>query len=215
MLKEFFKRLLQGRECKESKDRNMEKFLVVGLGNIGPEYEGTRHNIGFMTTQAFAEAQGVAWEDRRYGFVARTSVRGRQVILLRPSTYINLSGNAVRYWMQQEKIALDHLLVIVDDLALPFGTLRLKPSGSDAGHNGLKHIAQTLGTQDYNRLRIGIGNDFSRGGQIDFVLGKIPPEEAALLPERFGVVAEIIKSFVLQGMQRTMNAYNGAKGQKG
>lgn len=192
----------------------MEKYLIVGLGNIGPDYEGTRHNIGFRMVDALAasvnEEKGrpTVWEDKRYGFVTRISVKGRQLILLKPSTYMNLSGNAVRYWMQQEKIELSHLLICVDDLALPFGQLRMKPSGSDAGHNGLKHIAQVLGTQAYARLRFGIGSEFHRGQQVDFVLGKIPPEEEALIPERTKETSAAIKTFCLAGIQMAMNQLN-------
>ena len=142
------------------------KYLIVGLGNIGPEYHETRHNIGFMAVDALAKAAGATFTDGRYGFTTTLSVKGRQLLLLKPSTFMNLSGNAVRYWMQKENIPLENVLVVVDDLALPFGTLRLKGKGSDAGHNGLKHIASTLGTQNYARLRFGIGNDFPRGGQI-------------------------------------------------
>ena len=153
----------------------MDKYLIVGLGNPGVEYAHTRHNIGWRVVEALAKEKEEPWEDRRYGFVSRISIKGRQLVLLRPTTFMNLSGNAVRYWMQQEKIELDHMLIVVDDLALPFGQLRMKPSGSDAGHNGLKHIAQTLGTQAYQRLRFGIGNEFARGRQIDFVLGDFLP----------------------------------------
>ncbi|MDR0977044.1 MAG: aminoacyl-tRNA hydrolase, partial [Prevotellaceae bacterium] len=160
------------------------KHLIVGLGNIGPEYHQTRHNIGFMVVDALAEASGATFADRRYGFVASFSVKGQQLILLKPSTFMNLSGFAVRYWMQKENIAPENLLVVVDDIALPFGTLRLRGQGSDAGHNGLHHIAETLGTQDYARLRFGIGNDFPRGGQVDYVLGHFPPEQMALMDER-------------------------------
>ncbi len=186
----------------------MEKFLIVGLGNIGPDYEGTRHNIGFRMVDALAAEKDAVWEDKRYGFVTRISVKGRQLILLKPSTFMNLSGNAVRYWMQQEKIELSHLLVCVDDLALPFGQLRLKPGGSDAGHNGLKHIAQILGTQQYARLRFGIGSEFHRGQQVDYVLGTFPPEEEALIPERTKVTSAAIRTFCLAGIQMAMNQMN-------
>ena len=184
------------------------KYLIAGLGNIGPEYHETRHNIGFMTVDALAEKAGIRFDDGRYGFTARFSLKGRQVVLLKPSTYMNLSGNAVRYWMQKENIPLENLLVVVDDLALPFGTLRLKGKGSDAGHNGLKHIAATLGTQAYARLRFGIGNDFPRGGQIDYVLGHFSDEEYKLIPERLETAGEIIRSFCLVGLDITMNQFN-------
>lgn len=184
------------------------KYLIAGLGNIGPEYHETRHNIGFMVVDALAQAAGITFNDGRYGFTATMSVKGRQLILLKPSTFMNLSGNAVRYWMQQEKIPLENVLIVVDDLSLPFGTLRLKGKGSDAGHNGLKHIAATLGTQNYARLRFGIGNDFPKGGQIDFVLGHFDEEAMKLMPERLEVAQEIIKSFCLAGLNNTMNQYN-------
>ena len=187
---------------------NIMKFLIVGLGNIGDEYRDTRHNIGFNVVDALAKDADVSFVDRRYGFVANMSVKGRQLVLLKPSTYMNLSGNAVRYWMQQEKIPLENVLIIVDDLALPFGALRLKPKGSDAGHNGLKHIAAMLGTQDYARLRFGIGNDFPRGHQVDFVLGHFTDEDMKTMDERIAVAVQIIKSFCLAGMAITMNQFN-------
>jgi len=192
----------------ETGESAMEKFLIVGLGNMGPDYVGTRHNIGFRVVDALAAEKDAVWEDRRYGFITRISVKGRQLILLKPSTFMNLSGNAVRYWMQQEKIELPHLLVCVDDINLPFGQLRMKPNGSDAGHNGLKHIAQVLGTQSFARLRFGIGNDFYRGQQVDYVLGQFPPEEEALIPERTKVTSSAIKTFCLAGIQFAMNECN-------
>lgn len=184
------------------------KYLIVGLGNIGDEYRNTRHNIGFMVLDALAKASNIVFSDKRYGAVANMSLKGKQLLLLKPSTYMNLSGNAVRYWMQQEKIPLENVLIIVDDLALPIGTLRLKGKGSDAGHNGLKHIAATLGTQNYSRLRFGIGNDFPKGGQIDFVLGEFDDEGKKILPERISLAGDIIKSFCLAGLNNTMNQYN-------
>ncbi len=192
----------------------MEKFLIVGLGNMGPDYEGTRHNAGFRIVDALAasvnEEKGkeTVWEDKRYGFVTHISVKGRQLILLKPTTYMNLSGNAVRYWMQKENITLEHLLVCVDDIALPFGQMRMKPSGSDAGHNGLKHIAQILGTQQYARLRFGIGNEFFPGQQVDYVLGRFTEEQEALIPECTKVAAAAIKTFCLVGIQMAMNQLN-------
>ncbi len=188
--------------------QQMEKYLIVGLGNIGPEYHETRHNIGFMVVDAMASEAGVTFGDGRYGATATLSVKGRQLILLKPSTYMNLSGNAVRYWMQKENIPLEKVLVVVDDLALPFGTLRLKGKGSDAGHNGLKHIAATLGTQAYARLRFGIGNDFPRGGQIDFVLGHFDEQDLQSMPERLKTAGQIVKSFCLAGIDITMNQFN-------
>ena len=184
------------------------KYLIVGLGNIGCEYEGTRHNIGFTVLDAFAKAYNTVFADRRYGFVAEASCRGRKLILLKPSTYMNLSGNAVRYWMQAEKIPLENVLVIVDDLALPVGALRLKGQGSDGGHNGLKHIATVLGTNNYARLRFGIGNDFGKGQQVDFVLGTFDNDEQKAVDEQIETVCDIIKSFCFAGLARTMNQYN-------
>lgn len=184
------------------------KYLIVGLGNIGAEYQETRHNIGFMILDTLAKVSNIVFADRRYGAVASLPLKGRQLILLKPSTYMNLSGNAVRYWMQQEKIPIENVLVVVDDLALPVGALRLKGKGSDAGHNGLKHIASTLGTQNYARLRFGIGNNFPKGSQIDFVLGHFDEEERKLLPERIAMAEEIIKCFCLAGLNTAMNQYN-------
>ena len=184
------------------------KYLIVGVGNIGNEYCETRHNIGFRVLDAFAKASNLVFQTERYGAVARTKIKGRELVFLEPSTYMNLSGNAVRYWMQQEKIAVENLLIVVDDLALPFGTLRLKGKGSDAGHNGLKHIAETLGTQNYARLKFGIGNDFPRGGQIDFVLGHFTKEDLTTMDERIELAIEVIKSFCLAGLAITMNQYN-------
>lgn len=184
------------------------KYLIVGLGNIGNEYRDTRHNIGFNVLDAFAKASNIVFKDGRYGATADLSLKGRQLVLLKPSTYMNLSGNAVRYWMQQEKVPLENVLIVVDDLALPFGTLRLKPKGSDAGHNGLKHIAATLGTENYARLRFGIGNNFPKGAQIDYVLGHFSEEEKQQMGERIDTACEIIKSFCLAGIAITMNQFN-------
>ncbi len=184
------------------------KYLIVGLGNIGPEYENTRHNIGFMILDAFAKASNTFFQDKRYGFVAETRLKNKSLLLLKPSTFMNLSGNAVRYWLQKEKIHIDNLLVIVDDLALPFGTIRLKSKGSDGGHNGLKHIQEVLGTQQYARLRFGIGNGFSRGAQIDYVLSDFTDEEKKLLPERIETAYEAIRTFCLSGIDIAMNLYN-------
>src|SRR5574344_327091 len=166
------------------------KYLIVGLGNIGAEYQETRHNMGFMILDAFAKASNIAFETKRYGDVAETRVKNKQLLLLKPSTYMNLSGNAVKYWMDKENIPLENVLVLVDDLALPLGTIRIKGKGSDAGHNGLKNIAQMLGTQNYARLRFGIGNDFPRGMQVDFVLSRFSPEEKKILTERIDIAIE-------------------------
>ena len=185
------------------------KYLIVGLGNIGDEYAGTRHNIGFMMLDAFAEAQKAVWADKRYGFVAKCRVKNAEMVLLKPSTYMNLSGNAVRYWLQQEKIPVENMLVLVDDLNLPFGTIRIRKQGSNGGHNGLGNIQSVLGTENYARVRFGIGNNFTRGAQCNFVLGKWTDEEQKLLPDRLKLTSEIIPSFCLQGIDRTMNLYNG------
>lgn len=185
----------------------MEKFLIVGLGNPGDEYHETRHNVGWMAIDAFAKSQDVTWADKRYGYIAETSVKGRKLILLKPTTYMNLSGNAVRYWLDKENIPTEHLLVLVDELQLPLGKLRLKANGSNGGHNGLGHIQQLIG-QQYSRLRIGIGNDFNRGGQVDYVLGKFSDEDKETLSPSIETAGEIIKSFVLAGVNITMNQYN-------
>ena len=184
------------------------KYLIVGLGNIGTQYHDTRHNIGFTVLDAFAKASNAFFEDKRYGAICEIKLKGRTMILLKPSTFMNLSGMAVRYWMNKEKIELENLLIIVDDLALPFGTLRLKPRGSDAGHNGLRSIQDIFGHNSYNRLRFGIGNDFPQGMQVDYVLGKWTDEENEALPPRVEKAVEIIKSFCLAGLQNTMNQYN-------
>lgn len=185
------------------------QHLIVGLGNIGAEYAETRHNIGFRVVDALAAELGGTFQDRRYGFVCETRVKNQQLLLLKPSTYMNLSGNAVRYWLRQAHIELDHLLVVVDDLALPFGTLRMKPGGSDGGHNGLHHIAQMLGTEAYARLRFGIGGDFPRGGQVDYVLGTFPTAELEQMPERIECACQMIRAYALSGLQFAMNHYNG------
>lgn len=158
---------------------------------------------------AFAEASNAVFEDRRYGFVAQCRVKNAQLVLLKPSTYMNLSGNAVRYWMKEENIPLENLLVLVDDLNLPFGTLRIRKQGSNGGHNGLGHIQQVLCTENYARVRFGIGNDYVRGTQINYVLGEWTEEEEKAMPERMKIVSDIIASFCLQGIERTMNLYNG------
>ena len=184
------------------------KYLIVGLGNIGDEYRDTRHNIGFKILDAFAEASNISFSTDRYGDVARGRVKNKQVVLLKPSTYMNLSGNAVRYWKEKENIPVDHILVLVDDLALQFGAIRIKGRGSDAGHNGLKSIAQLLGTDAYPRLRFGLGNDFPRGCQVDYVLGNFTMDERQKLPTRLEVAVDAIKTFCLAGINIAMNTYN-------
>ena len=189
-------------------NRERIKYLIVGLGNIGAEYAGTRHNIGFKVLDALAEASNAVFTTARYGDVAELKHKGRTLILLKPSTYMNLSGKAVRYWMEAEKIAPENLLVVSDDIALPFGTLRMRPRGSAGGHNGLKNIAELLGTEDYARMRFGVGGDFPRGHQVDYVLGEWSDEERKALPERLKVFGDAILSFTTIGLERTMNFFN-------
>ena len=184
------------------------KYLIVGLGNVGDEYQNTRHNIGFKILDAFAEASNISFKTERYGDIARTRVKNKQLVLLKPSTYMNLSGNAVRYWKEKENIAIDHILVLVDDIALPFGSIRLKGRGSDAGHNGLKNIAQMLGTDAYPRLRFGIGNDFPRGCQVDYVLGNFTLDERQRLTSRLDVAIDAMKTYCLSGLNIAMNTHN-------
>lgn len=186
--------------------------MIVGLGNPGDEYDLTRHNTGYMVLDAFAKASNIVFSDKRYGYVAETSLKGRKVILLKPTTFMNLSGNAVRYWLNKENIDQARLLVVVDEIALPLGTLRLKGNGSNGGHNGLGHIQQLIG-QDYARLRVGIGNDYPRGGQIDWVLGRYSEDEMQTLTPQIDVAVEEIKSFVLAGLDVTMNTFNKRKPQ--
>jgi len=184
------------------------KYLITGLGNIGDSYQGTRHNAGFQVLDHIAASHDAAFEDRRYGFVARVKYRSRWLILLKPSTFVNLSGRAVQYWMNKEKIPMDRLLVVADDIALPFGKIRLRARGGHGGHNGLEHIISILGTQNFARLRIGIGDDFPRGRQVDYVLGKWNKQEEQELPDILDRAKEIIHSFVIAGIERTMNQFN-------
>lgn len=208
MIPKFVSRMFASRaRARETQDNSM-KYLIVGLGNIGAEYAGTRHNVGFMIADALTASAGAAFESCRYGDMARFRVKNKQLMVLKPSTFMNLSGVAVRYWMNKEKMPLQNLLVLVDDLALPFGALRLRAGGSDAGHNGLKNIAAELGNQNYARLRFGIGNDFPRGGQIDYVLGRFPADQAEQLPERLTVGADAVKAFCLSGLAFAMNHFN-------
>ncbi len=185
----------------------MDKYLIVGLGNPGDEYALTRHNTGYMVLDAFAKASNAVFSDRRYGFVAEASLRGRKVFLLKPTTYMNLSGNAVRYWLNHENIDQERLLVVSDDVALPLGAFRLKAGGSNGGHNGLGHIQQLIG-QQYARLRMGIGADYRQGGQIDWVLCQYSQEELDLLQPSIDTAVKMIESFVLAGIDITMNQFN-------
>ena len=183
-------------------------YLVVGLGNIGAEYANTRHNMGFMILDAWAQASNVLFKTDRYGDVAEVSFKGRWFVLLKPSTYMNLSGKAVRYWMQTLNLPLENLIVISDDLNLPFGTLRMRANGSSGGHNGLENIAECLESEQWARIRVGIGNDFSRGGQVDYVLGELSREEKVLIPELADRVIRGIKEVSTIGIQRAMNTVN-------
>lgn len=184
------------------------KYLIVGLGNFEPQYWGTRHNIGFRIVNALSDDKGAPFADARYGAVARLRLKNKELTLLKPNTFMNLSGLAVRYWLQKENIAVENLLVVVDDIALPFGSLRLKPRGTHAGHNGLRNIQEVLGTEEYSRLRFGLGHDFPRGSQADFVLSKFDPEEMEAMPERVKLAVEMIRTFCLEGVEPAMNKYN-------
>lgn len=184
------------------------KYLIVGLGNIGIEYQNTRHNIGFKVLDAFVEASNISFSTQRYGDIAQVRVKNKILVLLKPSTYMNLSGEAVRYWMNKENIPLENILVVVDDIALPFGAIRIKGKGSDGGHNGLKNIANLLGTQNYARIRFGLGNDFPKGAQIDYVLGNFTEEQTKAMPDRLKVAIDAIKAFCLSGLTYAMNNYS-------
>ena len=183
-------------------------YLIVGLGNIGVEYANTRHNMGFMVLDAWAQASNIVFESGRYGSTATVSFKGRKFTLLKPSTYMNLSGKAVRYWLTELKIQPDQLLVISDDLNIPFGTLRLRKNGSAGGHNGLTNINELIGTQEYARIRMGIGNDFGRGQQVDYVLGELTKEEKEQMPELCKRVIDGVKAWALMGPDRAMNTLN-------
>jgi PTH1 family peptidyl-tRNA hydrolase len=184
------------------------KYLIAGLGNVGSEYANTRHNIGFKTLDALSGASSVSFEPGRYADVAQMKYRGRILVLIKPTTLMNLSGKAVNYWLQKEKIPLERLMVVTDDLALPFGKQRLRTKGSDGGHNGLKNINQILGSNSYPRLRMGVGDEFQKGSQVQYVLGEWSPEEEQKLPERLEVACDTIKAFTTVGAAKTMSIYN-------
>lgn len=186
----------------------MSKFLIVGLGNIGEDYEHTRHNIGFDVVDFMANEAGVKFVNDRHAYVAEMKFKGKILVLIKPTTYMNLSGKAVNYWLQAEKIPIENMMVIVDELALPFGKIRIGPKGSDGGHNGLKNIQETLNTSSYPRLRFGIGNEFGKGYQVNYVLGKWNDEEKKTLNERIKIASDAIKAFAFAGLQRCMNDYN-------
>jgi PTH1 family peptidyl-tRNA hydrolase len=201
--------LLFGRTTSILKEEDtMKKYLITGLGNIGPEYENTRHNIGFQILDKVAQKYDLNFASNKLGATASYKIKGRSILLLKPSTFMNRSGKAVQYWLEKEKIPIEHLLIITDDINLPFGTLRLKTKGSDGGHNGLADVQQTLQTNQYNRLRFGLGSDFPKGRQIEYVLGNWNSDEETALPERLGRCTELIDSFVLQGVNITMNTFN-------
>ena len=183
-------------------------YLVAGLGNIGPEYAGTRHNMGFMVLDAWAHASNVSFDTHRYGDIAVLGLRGRNVYLLKPSTYMNLSGNAIRYYLSKLPVTIERTIVICDDINLPFGTVRMRKSGSDGGHNGLRHIEETIGTRDYARIRLGVGHDFERGGQIDYVLGDLSEEEKGMMPELYKKTIQGVIDWIFVGPDRAMNVLN-------
>ncbi|HWB62262.1 MAG TPA: aminoacyl-tRNA hydrolase [Chitinophagales bacterium] len=183
-------------------------FLIAGLGNIGPEYENTRHNIGFKIADALAKANNAPFKLERLAFFAEYRSRGKNIYVIKPTTYMNLSGKAVRYWMTELKIQPQNLLVVLDDIAIPFGTLRIRPKGSDGGHNGLKDIDATLGNNNYPRLRFGVGNDFAKGRQVDYVLGNWGVEEMKQLDDKILNATNAVSSFMFEGLERAMSKYN-------
>jgi len=187
----------------------MKKFLIVGLGNIGAEYVNTRHNIGFKIVDFIAKKENTSFQTAKLGDIAEYKIKGRTILLLKPNTYMNLSGKAVKYWMEKENIAKENILVITDDLNLSFGTIRIKSKGSDGGHNGLKNIQLLLNTTEYPRFRFGISDQFKKGQQVDYVLGEWNDDEKTKLPERYEMAAEIVNSFALAGLNNTMNSFNG------
>jgi PTH1 family peptidyl-tRNA hydrolase len=201
----WFSKLFQEKESIDP----MKKFLIVGLGNIGAEYVNTRHNIGFKAVDFFARKESISFQTAKLGEIAEFKIKGRTILLLKPNTYMNLSGKAVKYWMDKENIAKENILVITDDLNLAFGTIRIKTKGSDGGHNGLKNIQLLLNSTEYPRFRFGISDEFKKGRQVDYVLGEWNDDEKTKLPERLELASEIIKSFALAGLNETMNTYNG------
>lgn len=206
----LFERILSHLKSKNQEDSGM-KYLIVGLGNVGAEYEGTRHNSGFMAVDRLLKGTDVRFSLERHGYRAELKHKGRTIVVLKPTTYMNLSGKAVKYWLQAEKISIENLLVVVDDIALPVGTLRMKKQGSCGGHNGLANIEEMLGTNNYCRLRIGVGDNFSRGRQIDYVLGRFTDEELSILDPQLDQAAEMMRCFATQGPDRAMNLFNGKK----
>jgi len=208
ILQKFFAVLFPSNK-KKSKEVLMKKFLIVGLGNIGPKYENTRHNIGFKILDEVVASQNISFVTEKLGDIAMFTFKGKKIILLKPSTFMNLSGKALKYWMQQENIALENVLVVTDDVHIDFGTIRVKAKGSAGGHNGLKDIQEKLNTDNYARFRFGVGANFPKGRQADFVLGEWSKEETSQLIERLPMSAKVVLSFVTDGLANTMNAFNG------
>lgn len=204
MLSSFFK----SRHSAKNEIDQMKKYLIVGLGNIGDEYAETRHNVGFKALDTLAQKQNFSFETKKLGSLGNFNIKGRKIICLKPATYMNLSGKALKYWMGKENIPLENVLVITDDINLPFGTIRIKGKGSDGGHNGLKNIQESLNTSQYHRLRVGVGSAFGKGKQVDYVLGSWNEEELKILPERLEKIAESVLSFALAGPKETMNKFN-------
>jgi PTH1 family peptidyl-tRNA hydrolase len=205
----FFKTLFSGNKIVTEETDSMKKFLIVGLGNIGAAYAETRHNIGFKIVDALSKRLDFPFETQKLGDVGYAKIKGKTVVSLKPSTYMNLSGKALKYWMEKESIPLEHVLILTDDINLPFGTLRLKTKGSDGGHNGLKDIQNVVQSSNYNRLRFGVGANFATGKQVDYVLSEWSPEEQKIMQERLEKCTDLIHSFVIAGVTQTMNQFNG------
>ena len=206
----FLKSIFKTKKSHLAELDSMKKYLIIGLGNIGPEYAQTRHNIGFKILDALANQENLSFETAKLGDITTFKIKGKSALLLKPSTYMNLSGKALHYWMEKENIPLENVLVITDDINLDFGMIRVKTKGSNGGHNGLKDIQNTLNTVNYNRFRFGVGADFGKGRQVDYVLGKWNDEEKTALVERLNTSTEVIKSFILSGITNTMNQFNGS-----
>ena len=205
----FLKSILKSQKNYLEEIDSMKKYLIIGLGNIGPEYAQTRHNIGFKIVDAFAQKENLSFETAKLGDITTFKIKGRSVLFLKPSTYMNLSGKALHYWMEKENIPLENILVVTDDINLDFGVIRVKTKGSNGGHNGLKDIQNTLNSANYNRFRFGVGANFGKGKQVDYVLGKWNEDEKTALVERLEKSTELIKRFVLSGITTTMNEFNG------
>lgn len=206
----FFKSIFTEKSNFLNEVASMKKYLIIGLGNIGPEYAQTRHNIGFKVLEALANKENLTFETLRLGDLCTHKIKGRSILLLKPSTYMNLSGKALKHWMEKENILLENILVITDDINLDFGVIRIKTKGTNGGHNGLKDIQNTLNSSEYNRFRFGVGSDFGKGKQIDYVLGKWNDDEKIALAERLEKATKVIESFVLSGINQTMNEFNNS-----